>query len=150
MIMKYCFICLMGISMLLSGCTTNYRAAAVEEARSYAIKKFPDLNEEAMHWIRFTSPKIQQDTIYRPKNEYSSREFAQTCFVWDIPEFDGKSLVVVGFSDKRLHDWYPVRAMFKRYRYIEATQKGDVSKQSSKKREKRSLTLPLNSKSSIK
>ena len=142
--MKYCFICLIGLSIFLSGCTTNYRAAAVKEARSYAMKKFPDLNEEAMHWLRFTSPKIEQDTITVPRNEYSSREFAQTCFVWDIPGMDGKSLVVVGFSDKSLHDWYPIRAMFKRYRYINSTQKEAPSKETSKKKESKSLTLPLN------
>ncbi len=146
--MKYCFICLIALSMFASGCATNYYAAAVEDARSYAMEKFPDLNGEALHWVRFTSPQIQQDIIYRPQNEYSPQAFAQTCFIWDIPEYDGKSLVVVGFSGKRLKNWYPVRAMFKRYRYIESDKKGKVANKKRKK-EKR-LTIPLSREPSIK
>ena len=141
--MKYCFICLTALSMLLSGCATNYYAAAVKNARQYAIEKHPDLNEKALHWIRFTSPQIQQDIIYHPINEYSRTEFAQTSFIWDIPEFDGKSLVVVGFSDKRLKDWSPIRTMFKRYRYIDSSSNPKSVKKSSKKKKEKNLTLNL-------
>ncbi len=137
----------MVISVFASGCATNYHAAAVKDARSYAMKKFPDLNEDALHWIRFTSPQIQQNSINRPTNEYSSRAFAQTCFIWNIPEYDGKSLVVVGFSDKRLKHWYPVRAMIKRYSYIESTSE---DKTSDKKSKKKNTHISLGRESSIK
>jgi len=148
--MKYCFICLIALSMLLSGCTTNYYAAAVKNARVYAMEKYPDLDEEALHWVRFTSPQIQQEIIYHPINEYSQTEFAQTCFIWNIPEYDGKSLVVVGFSDKRLKDWYPIRALFKRYRYIDSSSEKKSAKKSSKKSKRKNSTLNLDKDSGIK
>jgi hypothetical protein len=141
--MKYCLICLTALSMLASGCTTNYYAKAVKNAREYAMEKYPDLDEEALHWIRFTSPQIQQDIINHPTNEYSHSEFAQTSMIWNIPEYDGKSLVVVGFSDKRMKDWYPIRAMFKRYRYIDSPSGEEKGKKSSKKSKSKSLTFNL-------
>ena len=140
--MKYCYAFLLAAVVLSGGCTTNYYAAAVKEARVYAIDKFPDLNEEALHCIRFTSPRIEQDIIYRKYNEYSHNAFAQTCFIWDIPEYDGKSLVVVGFSEKKLKDWYPIRAMFKRYRYIESS--GDEKKESKSKKKSGKKNTILN------
>ena len=141
--MKYCFICFIALSMLLSGCATNHYAAAVKNARAYAIEKYPDLDEEAMHWVRFTSPQIQQKILYRPINEYSRTQFAETCLIWNIPKYDGKSLVIVGFSDKRLKNWYPIRAMFKRYRYINSPSEKKSAKKSKKRSKPKNLTLNL-------
>ena len=148
--MKYCFISLIALSILLSGCATNYYAAAVKKARVYALEKYPDLDEESLHWIRFTSPQIQQDIIYQKYNQYSHNAFAQTCFVWNIPKYDGKSLVVVGFSEKKLKNWYPIRAMFKRYRYIESESKKSEITKKKKKTKKRSTTINLGRESSVK
>ena len=141
--MKYYYICLIALSLFISGCATNYYAAAVKNARSYALEKFPDLDEEALHWVRFTSPQIQQDILYRPENEYGQEPFAQTYFVWDIPKYDGKSLVVVGFGREKLKNWYPVRAMFKRYRYIESDSTKKTSNKRSKKKRKKKRLSPL-------
>ena len=135
-----------GVLLLSSGCATDYTVQAVKKAREYALEKYPDLSEEAVHWVRFTPPQVRQDVILEKHNKYSHNNFAQTCMIWDIPEYKGKSLVVVGFGEDRLKDWYPIRAMFKRYRYLDsdAVETDDNSSKSEKKKKtKRDMTLNL-------
>jgi hypothetical protein len=126
--MKYFCFSFIILSVLISGCATDYNLEAIKEARVYALEKYPDLSEESIHWIKFTTPKIRQEMIFPKQGRGSSNDFAQTCIVWDIPEYEGKSLVVVGYGERKLNDWYPVRAIFKRYRLIETS-----SKESNKK-----------------
>ena len=105
--------------LLFSGCATNYKLEAVKDARLYALEKFPDLSERSIHQIKFTVPKIQQEVIFLQENTGSKRDFTQTCVVWNLDDFDGKSLVIAGFGQKDLSDWYPIRAILRRYRTID-------------------------------
>ena len=100
----------------------------MKEARLYALEKHPDLSEKSIHWIKYTTPEIRQEIISTKVNKLGAQDFGQTCFVWNIPEYEGKSLVVVGFSEKRLKDWYPIRAVFKRYRAIDTSSKSSDKK----------------------
>ena len=118
------------MALLSGGCATDYRMAAIKEARLYALEQFPDLNESAIHCIKYTPPEIRQKEMFHQTSKYSKPNFTQTCFVWTPPDSDGKSLVIVGFSEMRLKDWYPIRALYKRYRYIEPS---TSSKKSDKK-----------------
>ena len=63
------------------GCATNYRLEAVKKARLYALDKYPDLSDEAVHYIRFTAPEIRQDLILHETDEYTHGNFAQTCLI---------------------------------------------------------------------
>jgi hypothetical protein len=134
------FLCLFG-----GGCATNYNLRAIKKARTYALEKFPDLSEEAVHYIRFAAPEIRQEVIMHKGGQYSHNDFAQTCIIWNIPEYEGKELVVVGFSEKRLKDWYPIRAMFRRYRYIASSGKSSTKAAKKKQKDKKkTLVLDLN------
>ena len=140
------FIILCG-SIFFSGCATGYSAQAVRKAREYALEKYPDLSESAVHWIRFTIPKIEQNIVTTRTTEYSNRPFGQTCMVWDIPEYDGTSLVVVGFSDKKLRHWYPIRAIFKRFRVIKGVKEEKTGSASKDKKKKPGFTLDAGNRS---
>jgi hypothetical protein len=102
---------------LLSGCS-NYKLAAINDARRYALDKYPDFSEKTIHQIKFTKPKIQQKIIFNQESTGSKFDFAQTCIVWKLDDFDGKSLIIVGFGERQLRDWYPIRAIIRRYRRI--------------------------------
>lgn len=121
--MKYLYFSLISLALFINGCVSDYHHEAIKEARVYAFEKYPDLSDESIHWIKFTTPEIRQEMIFPKQGRASSDDFAQTCIIWNIPEYEGKSLVIVGYGEKRLADWYPVRAIFKRYRLIEPSRK---------------------------
>ena len=115
--MKY-IICIIGLAVIFAaGCSTNPKLAVIREARVYALEKYPDLDEESIHWIKFAKPDIREELIIdAPGADRSRNDFSQTCVVWEMPGTEGRQLVVSGFSEKDLQHWYPVRAIFKRYR----------------------------------
>lgn len=113
---------------LLSGCS-NYRLAAINDARRYALDKYPNFSEKSIHQIKFTKPEIQQKIIFNKESTERKEDFAQTCIVWNLDDLDGKSLIVVGFGERQLRDWYPIRVIVRRYRKIDAVKKSSVEKQ---------------------
>ena len=126
--MKYFCFSLIILTVFINGCATDYRLKAIKEARLYALENYPDLSEDSIHSIKFTTPKIRQEMLLPKKGRGRADDVVQTCIMWNIPEYEGKSLVVVGYGEKRLNDWYPVRAIFKRYRLIEQSSKESKKK----------------------
>jgi hypothetical protein len=102
---------------LSSGCS-NYKLAAINDARRYALDKYPNFSEKTIHQIKFTKPEIQQKIIFNQESTGSKFDFAQTCIVWKLDDLDDKSLIIVGFGERQLRDWYPIRAIIRRYRKI--------------------------------
>lgn len=113
---------------LLSGCS-NYRLAAINDARRYALEKYPKFSEKSIHQIKFTKPEIQQKIIFNRENTDNKDDFAQTCIVWKLDDHDGKSLIIVGFGERQLRDWYPIRSIVRRYRIVDIAKKGSVGSQ---------------------
>ena len=139
------FLAVATLCLYTAGCVSNYNLEAVKKARTYVLDKYPDLSDDALHRIQFTSPELRQEIISEKSGKYGHNDFAQTCLVWsNIPGYDGKELVVVGFSERRLRDWYPVRAFFKRYRYTGTVSDTKASRKSGKKAAgKKDTTLML-------
>ncbi len=142
-----------GIAMVVAclvavGCSTNPKLAVIKAAREYALEKHPDLSEASIHTIKFKAPMLRQELIFEEEAGGSKNDLMQTCVVWDMPknEYDGKQLVVVGFGERDLRDWYPIRAFLKRYRELEPPKKKKpASFRTRKRRLKRpSGTLNLN------
>ncbi|NOY75398.1 MAG: hypothetical protein GXP32_06360 [Kiritimatiellaeota bacterium] len=131
--------------LLLAGCSTNYKLAAIKEARLYAMEQYPDFSEKSIHQIKFTKPEVQQQIIFVQESGGSKLDFAQTCFVWNLDDLDGKSLIIVGFGEKQLKDWYPIRSIVRRYRKIDdekkkqENSKNKVTSDTIKKRRKRRM-----------
>lgn len=117
------------IPLIISGCASDYRLAAIKDARLYALETHPDFSEKSIHQIKFTTPEIQQKIIFEQEDTGSKLDFTQTCFAWDLKDLDGKSLIIVGFGERQLKDWYPVRSIVRRYRKVDDEQsKSDKSK----------------------
>ena len=130
--MRYFYICLFSVLLFSAGCATDYRLAIIREAREYALKEHPDLSEESMHWIKFTTPKLQDTLLYsRGSSGTSKHDIMQTCVTWDLPDCDGKSLMVVGFGQRELHNWSPNRIIFKRFNFV-----NDLGKKKKKSRKR--------------
>ena len=110
----------LAICLFAAGCSTNPKLALIKAARVYALEKYPDLSEASIHTIKFTAPELRQELMFEEEIGGSHNDFMQTCVVWDMPkeEYEGKQLVVVGFGERDLRDWYPIRAFFKRYREL--------------------------------
>jgi hypothetical protein len=126
------------VFLLCVGCATNPRLRVVNKAREYVLSEHPELSEESLHIIKFTKPELRQDMIFMAElGGENKNDFTQTCVVWDMPkkEYDGKQMVVVGFGQRDLWDWYPVRAFIKRYRELEPP-KSNTRKKSSRGRKK--------------
>ena len=130
---------------LVSGCATNYELAAIKEARIYALEKHPEFSERSIHQIKYTKPEVQQKIIFFQESTGSKLDFTQTCFVWNLDDLDGKSLIIVGFGERQMKDWYPIRSIIRRYRKIDektkkpTTTKNKVSRDLLKKRKSRRI-----------
>ena len=112
------------ILVILSSCATNYRVQLIRSARSYALEQHPELSDEDIHTIKFTTPKIQENTLYsRDGSNKNKNDIVQTVAVWDLPGQPGKSLMVVGFGQRRLHNWNPNRVIIKHFRKIPSKKK---------------------------
>lgn len=93
-----------------------YTDDAIEKARRYAIENLKDLSEDTVHEIEFTRPQIYQRKLFsRAARESSRRDISETWIVWKIPDSDGQNVVVFGVGQSRLDDWYPVRAVIKKF-----------------------------------
>lgn len=131
--MRYFYICFLSVLLFSTGCATNYRLVVIREAREYALEQHPDLSDESIHWIKFTTPKLQDTLLYsRGGSAESKHDITQTCVTWDLPDCDGKSLMVVGFGERELYNWSPNRTIFKRFRFVD-----DLGKKQTKTRKRK-------------
>jgi len=130
--MRYCYIIfLLGI-LLICGCASNYHLAVIREARDFALEKHPDLSDASVHCIKFYTPRLENNMLYRRDGKGDSKQdITQTCVIWDLPDQDGKSLMVVGYGERELHNWSPNRTIIKRFRFIEKDKK--TTKKTTKK-----------------
>ncbi len=128
------YISFLFVLFLISGCASNYNLAVIREARAYALEKHPDLSEASIHCIKFYTPRLTGNRIYsRDGRGASKQDIVQTCVIWDLPDKDGKSLMVVGYGERELHNWSPNRTIIKRFRFIEK------KKKSKKKKKKKAI-----------
>ena len=138
----------LGACLLAGGCATNPKLAVIRAAREYALEKHPNLSEASIHAVKFTAPELRQELMFEEEIGGSHNDFMQTCVVWNMPkdEYKGKQLVVVGFGERDLRDWYPIRAFFKRYRELEPPKKKKSAKMRTRRRppKRPSGTLNLN------
>ena len=128
------------VSFFCVGCATNPRLRVINEARDYVLEKHPDLSDESLHIIKFTKPVLRQDMLFQAElGGDNKNDLVQTCVIWDMPkkEYDGKQMVVVGFGQRDLWDWYPIRAFIKRYRELEPPKA--VKKKAKKRKRKKKL-----------
>jgi hypothetical protein len=111
-------------AFLLSSCATNYRLQLIRTAREFALEQHPELSEKDIHTIKFTTPVIKENTLYsRDGSNKNKNDIVQTVAVWDLPGQPGKSLMVVGFGQRRLNDWNPNRVIIKYFRKIPTKKK---------------------------
>ena len=120
------------LTLLCSGCRTDYSANAVESARAYALEKLHGITSSQRAFIKFTQPDIYEnlifpryvtpvDSIDRAKTD-NYKDFPQapymdlmhSCVVWSPPDL-GAKIVVVGDGQRNMHNWSPKRVMIKRY-----------------------------------
>lgn len=127
------FLLLLCGAVFLSACQTDIRAAAVERARTYALKNTRQLSDTQRNFIRYTDPVIMEATIFRstvPKldplghiaGRYDDKvktnpenDFIHTCLVWNPPEMDGASVVVDGAGERSMRAWTPARLIIKKF-----------------------------------
>ena len=104
--------------MVLSSCHSiyYYRNKTANKAREYALKKMTWLEQTQRDYIRYAPPYFLQRRVFvREGKKYKSKkDVMQTCVIWDVPGMK-KSTVVVGVSERRLDDWYPIRLLFKNF-----------------------------------
>jgi len=133
--MRYFYITFALILLFVGGCATDYRLAVIREARVFALKKHPDLSDKSMHCIKFYTPRLANSLVYSRDGAggNSKQDIVQTCVIWDLPDQEGKSLMVVGYGERELHNWSPNRTILKRFRFI--------GKKKKKKREKKKKAL---------
>jgi hypothetical protein len=113
------------VSFFCAGCASPL-TRTIRKAREYALERHPELSEESIHIIKYTKPELRQEMIFQAElGGENTNDFVQTCVVWEMPkkEYDGKKMVVVGFGQRDLWDWYPIRAFIKRYRELEPPKK---------------------------
>lgn len=117
--MRYFYIVFLFVLVLANGCANNYTLTCIREAREFALEKHPDLSDESVHWVKFTTPRINSNRIYsRDGSDASKQDIMQTVVVWNLPDQDGKSLMVVGYGERNLFNWYPNRTILKRFRVM--------------------------------
>jgi hypothetical protein len=120
---------LVTIAFLLNSCATNYRLQLIRSAREFALDRHPELSDSDIHTIKFTTPAIKENTLYsRDGSNKNKNDIVQTVAVWDLPSQPGKSLMVVGFGQRRLNDWNPNRVIIKHFRKIPKKNKNKESR----------------------
>ena len=127
--------CLMVIiALVFTSCATNYRVQFIRSAREFALSNQKGLTDKDIHTIKFTTPIMKENTLYsRDGSNSSKNDIVQTVAIWDLPDQDGKSLMVVGFGERRLNNWNPNRVILKHFRAIpEKTKKAKKEKSPSK------------------
>lgn len=163
--MKFYNLCLFApILIFMAGCKTDpvadpndqdvltriYRAMSydkafyfdetVEKARKYALENLNDISEESIHQIKFTTPTFYQRRLFARGygRESSKRDVAETLVVWKIPEDpDKNSIVIFGVGQRRLDDWYPVRAIIKPFNTTDTGKTSAPEKDTEKKKTKK-------------
>jgi hypothetical protein len=116
--MRYFYLIFLLVLIVSTGCATNYHLAVIREARAFALKKNPDLSDASTHCIKFYTPRLANNLLYNRDGVMSKQDIMQTCVIWDLPDQDGKSLMVVGYGERELHNWSPNRTIIKRFRFI--------------------------------
>lgn len=117
--MRYFNIGFLVVLFFTGGCASNYNLEVIREAREFALAEHPELSDEAIHCIKFTTPRLANNQIFsRGGSEGSKQDTAQTVVIWDLPDQEGKSLMVVGYGERELHNWSPNRVIIKRFRVM--------------------------------
>lgn len=116
--MRYLYICFVMMLTFCTGCVSNYRLAIIREARDFALEQHPNLSDRDIHAIKFTTPRLASNKIFARDAGESKEDIMQTVVIWQLPDQDGKSLMVVGYGERELHNWSPNRSILKRFRII--------------------------------
>jgi len=109
---------MLALAALTTACATysERQDAVVAKARSYALCRFPELSENQRHHVSFAKPRLLQRRILIRGGgaEFESdRDLMQTWVVWELPESDGRELVVVGVGERKFAEWNPVRVIIR-------------------------------------
>ena len=136
--MRYSFLLFVVALFLVNGCVSDYRLAMIREARTFALEEHPDLSDESVHFIKFATPTLRQNLLTsRQIGSENKEDIMQTVVIWDLPDHDGKSLMVVGFGERELDNWSPNRTILKRFREMPTGKKKRVKKKKRSKKERR-------------
>ncbi len=123
-------------ALLMCACSYDYRADAVEHARTYALDHSKPLSALQLAYIRYNDPVIMDSLIWdsQPirfdsiehiqtrfsKDTMSSKnhDLMQQCMVWNVPGMTG-SLVVVGTGERSFKFWSPDRLLVKNFNALD-------------------------------
>lgn len=105
-----------------SGCATDYRAEAAENAREYLLKNMEGLSVLQQNYIRYNDPIILNSVLWNSivpsfmpdahiiarheRNVYKDprRDMLMQCFGWRVPGMD-KDIFVVGTAQRDFRFW---------------------------------------------
>ena len=143
--MRYSFILFVVGFFLINGCVSDYRLAMIREARAFALEEHPDLSDESVHFVKFATPTLRQNLLTsRQIGSENKEDIMQTVVIWNLPDHDGQSLMVVGFGERELDNWSPNRTILKRFRQMPTGKKKRVKKKKSKGERREKLKAALN------
>ena len=98
--MRYSFLLFVVALFLVNGCVSDYKLAMIREARTFALEEHPDLSDESVHFVKFTTPTLRQNLLTsRQIGSENKEDIMQIVLIWKLPDHDGQSLMVVGFGE---------------------------------------------------
>jgi hypothetical protein len=107
------------VGLFFTSCVSNYRVQFIRTARAFALENQAGLTDKDIHIIKFTVPIMKENTLYsRDGSNKNKNDIVQTVAIWELPDQEGKSLMVVGFGERRLNNWNPNRVILKHFRSI--------------------------------
>ena len=108
--------------LFFSGCVTDYRAEAAENAREYLLKNMEGLTVLQQNYVRYNDPVILNTMLWanvvppampdahivarHERNVYkdTTRDMMMHCFGWRVPGMD-KDIYVVGTAQRDYRFW---------------------------------------------
>ena len=108
--------------LFFTGCVTDYRAEAAEDAREYLLENLEGLTVLQQNYIRYNDPIILNQELWKStvpdaipdahivtrheRNTYADprRDMMMQCFGWRVPGMD-KDVLVVGTAQRDFRFW---------------------------------------------
>ena len=116
--------------LFLSGCATDYRLEAAENAKEYLLDNIEGLSSFQRNYIRYNDPVILNKELWRStvpqampdahivdrheKHTYKDprRDMMMQCFAWRVPGM-AEDLMVVGTAQRDFRYWSPDRIVLR-------------------------------------
>jgi len=136
--MRYSFLLFVVALFLVNGCVSDHKLAMIRKARAFALEDHPDLSDESVHFVKFTAPTLRRNLLTsRQVGSENKEDIMQIVAIWNLPDHDGQSLMVVGFGERELDNWSPNRTILKRFREKPTGKKKRVKMKKRSKKERR-------------